>query len=910
MTRLIISKKRLFQKTLANYMQLKKIFSILILALSFFFLFSSQPSLAQDLGIAEVDQVIELTKTDPRTIVGRIINISLSLLGLTVLTLIIYAGALWMMSGGNQDKIQKAQTLLKNAVIGLVIILASWGIATFILERLFKATTGGGGSFVDTSPPGNIYDYGLGAIGSCSVESVYPENNQREVPRNTAIIVTFKETVSLDNVCVNASGQTCSCNNDTCSLVNPNIIRIYKEELDDACFSSTCPEVNTNITDVNVSVSADQKTLVFIPQNYLGEADKFVYYNVKVTSDLKKSNGSSMFSRCSTNQLLWRFEVSNKLDLDPPQVVRNSLFPAPDNERDTTNTESQALPAKAEIFVKDCPQIFESATLVSVEPQAEVSLNYHGKINHFRVNIPADGAGTKALLYNGSTNALLGSADIIDDVINFPNFFQLRAESFAVGSDWDIRIRAEKKADYLSIGGEKYIFADNNDNNNIEVQPDSCDALTLATNMQAQLSGHPNINVSREDNRLNLSAKTAGSRGNTITIESSNNNAFEIQEFSGGSDQQEEYIVRDKKDVAMNAVVRLDFNEPMNPVTLSGSATALAPHLRMVNIASDASSAGASCSSDVDCRSYNCEAGVCVGDYLNGTFTLTNNYRTLEFVSDRECGLNSCGEKMYCLPANSNLALQVRAANLNPCQSNSECLGYTPYTSCSLGELSYRTCQDDKQDNYPLANVANLDGAVDLALNSLDGNRNKLAEGPLAYYSENKADSSERDSYQYSFFVSDRLEASAPRIINITPAGDEIPANNLDIPVKITFDTLMQPSSLQTGDAVLSRGSDTRHKLINLWTLSESPFGFWIKSENVDTNLDGVNDRTVAQVQHSAFFEATSYRAQVGSGVRDVYQNCFKPSAGPGCEANQENPSCCFGSPSSSLDASGNCLAD
>jgi len=61
---------------------------------------------------------------------------------------------------------------------------------------------------------------------------------------------------------------------------------------------------------------------------------------------------------------------------------------------------------------------------------------------------------------------------------------------------------------------------------------------------------------------------------------------------------------------------------------------------------------------------------------------------------------------------------------------------------------------------------------------------------------------------------------------------------------------------------------------------------------------DGIVDISNAFIKHSKFYESTSYRSQVGSGVKDIYQNCFKPSAGPGpvnlsgldCEASESLP--------------------
>lgn len=65
---------------------------------------------------------------DPRLTVALIIRFALSLLGTIALVLVVYAGFLWMTAGGNEEQVTKSKTLLFQAVIGLAIILMSYGI--------------------------------------------------------------------------------------------------------------------------------------------------------------------------------------------------------------------------------------------------------------------------------------------------------------------------------------------------------------------------------------------------------------------------------------------------------------------------------------------------------------------------------------------------------------------------------------------------------------------------------------------------------------------------------------------------------------------------------------------------------------------------------------------------------------
>ena len=162
---------------------MKKKNKLIIFFLGFFALFLVAHFVsAQDFGVDVVDNNLGGTLgesgSDPRVLIARIIQIALSFLGLIALVLILYAGFLWMSSSGNEDKIDKAKSILKNALIGLVIILSSWAIVTYIISRF----TGSLGSAINptfntTSSIPRVST--LGALGACTIESVYPENKQR-----------------------------------------------------------------------------------------------------------------------------------------------------------------------------------------------------------------------------------------------------------------------------------------------------------------------------------------------------------------------------------------------------------------------------------------------------------------------------------------------------------------------------------------------------------------------------------------------------------------------------------------------------------------------------------------------------------------------------------------------------------
>ena len=88
----------------------------------------------------KIMEITGLGERDPRSIAAQVINIILGFLGIIAVGLILYAGFKWMTAGGSEDKITEARKLLVAGVIGLVIILAAFAIANFVLTQLIRAT--------------------------------------------------------------------------------------------------------------------------------------------------------------------------------------------------------------------------------------------------------------------------------------------------------------------------------------------------------------------------------------------------------------------------------------------------------------------------------------------------------------------------------------------------------------------------------------------------------------------------------------------------------------------------------------------------------------------------------------------------------------------------------------------------
>ncbi len=83
-------------------------------------------------------------QTDLAVIIGTLINVLFSLIGVIFLILIIYAGFLWMTAAGNDGQVKTAKNIMTTSVVGLVILLSAYAIAEFIVGALGVATTGTG----------------------------------------------------------------------------------------------------------------------------------------------------------------------------------------------------------------------------------------------------------------------------------------------------------------------------------------------------------------------------------------------------------------------------------------------------------------------------------------------------------------------------------------------------------------------------------------------------------------------------------------------------------------------------------------------------------------------------------------------------------------------------------------------
>lgn len=96
------------------------------------------------LGPAAAGAGVNQQEAEIGQVVARVINVSLSLIGIVLVALLVYAGWLWMTAAGEEEKITKAKGIIRSAIIGIIIVFLAYGISRLVIRGLTAATSNAG----------------------------------------------------------------------------------------------------------------------------------------------------------------------------------------------------------------------------------------------------------------------------------------------------------------------------------------------------------------------------------------------------------------------------------------------------------------------------------------------------------------------------------------------------------------------------------------------------------------------------------------------------------------------------------------------------------------------------------------------------------------------------------------------
>lgn len=94
----------------------------------------------EDTG-AEFASTAGLGEADLVDTIAQIIRVALGFLGVIAVVIILLGGFKWMTAGGEDTKVTEAKKLIFSGIIGLVIVIAAYAIASFVIESIITATT-------------------------------------------------------------------------------------------------------------------------------------------------------------------------------------------------------------------------------------------------------------------------------------------------------------------------------------------------------------------------------------------------------------------------------------------------------------------------------------------------------------------------------------------------------------------------------------------------------------------------------------------------------------------------------------------------------------------------------------------------------------------------------------------------
>jgi len=96
---------------------------------------------ANEILPTDIGNTIGTGTTDIRITIARIIRTAMSLLGIIAVLIILYGGFKWMTGGGAEEAVGDAKKIITAGIIGLIIILTAYAIASFVINSLVTATS-------------------------------------------------------------------------------------------------------------------------------------------------------------------------------------------------------------------------------------------------------------------------------------------------------------------------------------------------------------------------------------------------------------------------------------------------------------------------------------------------------------------------------------------------------------------------------------------------------------------------------------------------------------------------------------------------------------------------------------------------------------------------------------------------
>ena len=75
------------------------------------------------------------TKDTSGTLITKVINVMLFIIGVLSVIMIVYGGILYVISAGDSGRVSKAKNTIMYAIVGLIVALLAYAIVNFVITR-------------------------------------------------------------------------------------------------------------------------------------------------------------------------------------------------------------------------------------------------------------------------------------------------------------------------------------------------------------------------------------------------------------------------------------------------------------------------------------------------------------------------------------------------------------------------------------------------------------------------------------------------------------------------------------------------------------------------------------------------------------------------------------------------------
>ncbi|MDD5172897.1 MAG: Ig-like domain-containing protein [Patescibacteria group bacterium] len=298
----------------------RNIFKIIFLTFTICCLFFiSIPAKAQqlDLGNDELSnfgQTVGYGQASLPQIIGRIVRIILSLLGIAAVIIMIIGGFIWITSGGSSEKVEKAKKIIVNGLIGLLIIVFAYALTSFVMEKL--------GFILDPEPipisdciPGECCGFGY----RCSVNKSCNIPDSSCSPSPNAFKIKKIETTH--------GGLEQNYNQDVylCSAVQP----IFNRAVKTSSVQELAETGELKVENVNGNWQIRNNVLIFKHPEIFDINKTYRAYFPKAILDFQSKYLQQCLAAggCSetASHFIWDFTTGEQNDEIPPEIV--SAYP-------------------------------------------------------------------------------------------------------------------------------------------------------------------------------------------------------------------------------------------------------------------------------------------------------------------------------------------------------------------------------------------------------------------------------------------------------------------------------------------------------------------------------------------------------------------------------------------------------